>query len=496
MEEDKKVTIKLTKVPLESEREEIKSRRIKRIVIVLCCLVFLLMGIVIGYLYKSSTSQSVVIKTDGSASSKIDEVKEMFNYSWLYKNEYEDLGTELTDKALYGMSKFDNDPYTTYMSKDEVADFAQSINMNYVGIGVQYTYFNDIAAIIRVFKDSPAEKAGLIPGDLMIKVDGKDISGHTTEEIRNMVIGEEGTKVTITINRQGEEKDVEVIRGTIDSTVYVYTKGDVVIMDLMSFGENTAKECIHYLDDYKDYSKLIIDLRSNGGGYQTAVQEVAGLFLGPDKLVMKQIYNDNSQSDFMTISDKYYDNFKDIVILTSGNTASAAEVLTICLKELHPNVTLVGEKTYGKGVVQSNYLLSDGSALKLTTSKWLSPKGVWVNGEGIKPDVEIKLDDAIYQTAFKMEDGDSYELDSVSIYVSFAEHGLKYLGYNVDRVDGYFDSSFEIALNEYKIAHNQDGDGILDKKTYESIISSISYEYLNNEDKDYQMLKALEILGE
>jgi len=496
MEEEKKVTIKLTKVPLESEREEIKSRRIKRVVIVLCCLIFLFLGILIGYLYKSSKTQNVVIQTDGSASSKIDEVKEMFNYSWLYKNEHEDLGTELTDKALYGMTSFENDPYTTYMSKDEVSEFAQSINMNYVGIGVQYTYINDIAAITRVFKDSPAEKAGLLPGDLMIKVDGKDISGHTTEEIKAMVIGEEGTKVVITVNRQGEEKDVEVIRGTIDSTVYVYTKGDVVVMDLMSFGENTSKECIHYLDDYKDYSKLIIDLRDNGGGYQTAVQEVAGLFLGPNKLVMKQIYNDNSQNDFMTISDTYYDNFKDVIILINENTASAAEVLAICLKELHPNATLVGTTTYGKGVVQSNYTLSDGSALKLTTSKWLSPNGVWVNGEGVKPDVEVKLDDAIYQTAFKMEDGDSYSLDSVSIYVGAAENGLKYLGYNVTRVDGYFDLSFEIALNEYKVKHNQEADGILDKKTYESIISSMSYEYLNNESKDYQMLKALEMLGD
>lgn len=495
MEEEKKVVISLKKVPLASEREEIKKRKIRRIVVSLCLVVFLLMGIAIGYFLRASKG-TIIINTSNSSSSKIDEVKKIFNQSWLYKNDYDDLSNELTDKALYGMTSFEDDPYTTYMSVDEMNEFTNSINMNYVGIGVQYSYINDIATIIRVFKDSPAEKAGLIAGDLLMKVDGKEIVGLDSDTIKEMVIGEEGTNVTITVNRQGEEKDIVVTRGAVDSTVYVYTKDDVVVMDLMSFGDNTAKECIHYLNDYKDYSKLIIDLRSNGGGYQTAVQEVAGLFLGKDKLVMKQIYNDNSQSDFMTISDEYYDNFKDIVILTNNATASAAEVLTICLKELHPNVTLVGTTTYGKGVVQSTYSLSDGSALKLTSSKWLSPNGVWVNGKGIDPDIEVKLDEATYEVIYNMEDDDSYHYDNVSNHIAFAEKALRYLDYEVDRVDGYFDESFEIALNEYKINHNQEADGILDKKTYESIISSMSYEYLNNESKDYQMLKALEVLGD
>ena len=147
----------------------------------------------------------------------------------------------------------------------------------------------------------------------------------------------------------------------------------------MSFGDTTADECIRYLDEYQGYSKLIIDLRDNSGGYQDSVQKVAGLFIGKDKVVLQETDSENVTESYKTIVEKYYDNFKKIIVLTNKNTASAAEVLSICLKEQHENATLVGETTYGKGVVQKSFYLDDGSALKITSSYWSSPNGVSKN---------------------------------------------------------------------------------------------------------------------
>lgn len=151
-------------------------------------------------------------------------------------------------------------------------------------------------------------------------------------------------------------------------------------------------------------------------------------------------------------SDKY-SNIQNIVILTNGNTASAAEVLTLALKQQRDDVTVVGTTTYGKGTVQVSKMFDDGSALKYTTSKWLSPDGTWVNGVGITPDQEVKLHDVFYRSFSNMEDDESFCVDSVSDSIADAQQCLDYLGYTVDRKDGYFSSETGNALKQYKEEH-------------------------------------------
>lgn len=487
-EKEEKVVVKLKKQPLASERKEIRHRKLKYVFIVLIGLGLIAIGLLIGLNINKP-------KTEEINTTKLEEIKYYLENVWLYNDDYEDLDTTLDDKAYYGMAEFEDDPYTTYMSKEEVSEYASSINMDFVGIGVQYN--SSTFAIIRVFKDSPAENGGLIAGDIISKIDGVDVSNKTSDEIKDMVLGEEGTTVDITVNRAGELLTYTIVRAEVDGSVYAYAENDYVILEISSFGLNTGNECIKYLDEYTDYSKIIIDLRDNGGGYETAVQEIAGIFLGKDKVVMHKIdTNGNSNTDY-TISNAYYDNFKKIIILTNDGTASASEVLTLALKEGHDDVTIVGETTYGKGVMQTQYTLSDGSVIKLTSAYWTSPNNNSIHKVGIIPDKEVKLDDIFYETIYKFEnEDDKYEIDSVNNFVKIAQMELKYLGYSVNRTDGYFENSTLSALNMFKEDNGLEVDGILDNNTYEALYSKVVSVYSNDESKDVQMLKAKELIDE
>ena len=491
MEEQEKVTIKLHKELLESERKELKEKRKRKFLIFLLCFLMLVSGLVGGFALSSALkgSSTALFKKD-----KFDKILTYFDALWLYKNDYDDLKTTMEDKAFYGMTRFEDDVYSSYMSKEEIADFQKNINMNYVGIGAQYSFTGGVGTITRVFKGSPAEAGGMLPGDIIYKVDDQTLEGLDSDQIKERITGEEGTTVKVTVLRSGKEIELTMHRAPIEYTVYAEQKDDYIILEIMSFGDTTADECIRYLDEYQGYSKLIIDLRDNSGGYQDSVQKVAGLFIGKDKVVLQETDSENVTESYKTIVEKYYDNFKKIIVLTNKNTASAAEVLSICLKEQHENATLVGETTYGKGVVQKSFYLEDGSALKITSSYWSSPNGVSINKEGVKPDVEVKLDPVLYETAYAMEEDDKYEYDSVSNFVKVGEEGLKFLDYNVDRVDGYFDEAFKDALLKYKQDNGLVEDSILDYETYNAIISSVIREYNNNPNKDYQMMKAKELL--
>ena len=495
MDEQRSVRYKLKKQPLASEREEIKNKKHHRNALILSIIVFLLVGFLAGFVYGvGRNSGAFVIGSQDTNAVKSEMINEYFKEAWLYGDDYENLSETMSEQAFHGMTFFKDDPYTTYQSNKEMNDFASAINMNFVGIGVSYTMSDDVPTITRVFKDAPAEKAGLMPGDVLIAVDGKNLEGLTTEEIKELVIGKEDTLVKVSVNRQGQELVFDIFRGPVDSTVYGYELDGIPVLNIMSFGEKTHDECIKYLDGFTESDRLIIDLRDNSGGYQTAVEDIAGLFLPKDSLVMRVVDKHDDEVVSYVRGKKFYDNFEEIAILINGNTASAAEVLTMSLVEQHPNAYTVGETSYGKGVVQTTIPLFDGSALKLTTSKWLSPKGVWINGVGIAPDFEVLKHPALYETYWAMEDGEEYAVDSVSEFVRLASLGLDYLDYPVEREDGYFDESLAIAIEMFQNDHHAAVTGVLDKETYRMIVSAITKTYAMDVDKDVQMQTALDII--
>ena len=488
MEEEKIDFEKMKRVPLASERAEIRSRRRKRFLVFLLCLLSLMAGIFADRVY---TLANPVQKKESNI---YEQIKSIMGHTWLYSDLYEDLDKELEDKALYGMTAFDFDPYTTYMSDEEMNSFTDSINGNYVGIGVEYTNFNGKAMIVKVFYSSPAEKAGLQAGDAILKVDGIDIVDADTEQIRSLVLGIEGTEVVLTIERGTEVFDVTVIRGVVNSTVFAYKKDDLIVMELNSFGSTTCEECIKYLDNFAGAGKIIVDLRGNGGGYQGSVRDICGLFIGPDEVYLRQRGVDGKETSDYTPSDSKHYDFDKIVLLVNGDTASAAEVFTIAVKERCENVTIIGEKTFGKGVIQTNRVLNNGGVLKLTSYYWYSPDGVSIHEEGIAPDIEVKMPDIYYESYYDLEEDEAYEFDSVSDSAKVTQKALQYLGYDIERTDGYFDASLRDALISYQAEHSLKADGILDQTTFSSIISETSRELSINDEKDTQLQKALEVV--
>ncbi len=489
-EEEKNVLFDLKRVPLASEREEIRDRHRKNFLIVFLCLFFLLLGLLTGYLLFSKD------RAYSSDHTGISEIEEIMDKYWLYGNEYEDLRGELEEKAMYGMTSFDFDPYTSYMSAQEMNTFSESINRSYVGIGVEYANVSDAALILKVFKSSPAEKAGLEAGDRIVEIDGTPANGLSNDDIRSLVLGEEGTIVTLKIERDGQRFDVDVTRGVVSSTVYAYVKDGVIIMELDSFGETTAAEVARYLDEYIDYDRIIIDLRYDTGGYQSAVRDISGLFIGPKEVYLRQRdVNGVEMVDVTPSGVKKYDNLKKVVILTSRDTASAAEVLAIVLRE-RCDAIIVGETTYGKGVIQTNRVLKNGGVLKLTSYYWYSPDGVSIDKTGIKPDYEVKMPDIYYQYYYDMEEDEIYEPDSVSESVRYAQMAMDYLGYDLERTDGYFDRSFAEALISFRGEHGLSAIAVLDRETFAAIVAETRSELSSDPEKDIQLLKALEVINE
>lgn len=484
-----KILVGLEKIPLKSEREE-KKKKTKRVIITIAlCVLFCVIGFAGGTIFTYVVHP--VNKAD--ATNTMGEIEALLEKYWIYAGDHENLQEELEDKAFYGMTSFDEDPYTTYMSNEELTEFANNINMDYVGIGVQYSTASGRAVVERVFKESPAEKAGFMPGDIIYAVDGISIEGTSTDEVKELVLGEPQTEVVITVIRNNEKIDLTCIRDSVDNSVYCYSENDYVVMELSSFGNSTGKESMAYLDEYIDYDKIIIDLRNNTGGYQTSVKEIAGLFIGNGQVYLRQKDSNGVEAADLTVCSKTYTNFKKIILLVNKNTASAAEVFAICLKEQLPYVTIVGETTYGKGVIQSTNYLLNGGVLKFTSYNWYSPNGVSINKVGIVPDVEILRDDIAYEYYIEMGEDESYEYDSISEITRICELSLKFLGYDVDRNDGYFSEKFKAALNSYKVDNGLENMDVLDKTTYESIISNTVLA-LSKPENDNQFLKAIELI--
>ncbi len=438
------------------------------------------------------------ISTSGELS-KVSTLLDVMSSDWYFAKDIEDVRTRLTDQALYGITTNEEDPHTSYMSEEEMEEFTSSINRNFVGIGVEFINTNGMSLVTKVFKNAPAEKAGVKAGDIIYAADGVLLEDKTSDEIKELIVGDEGTPVNIEFIRDGEHINIEIIRGPVNATAFGYMiDEDTGYIELYQFGDSTASEMKEYLDEFvkgKSEISLIIDLRDNGGGYLDALNKVANFLLPSGTTVMLQEYSDGSQDKIVT-KEGQYTQIKNIVILVNENTASASEVLTMALKEQRDDVTVIGTTTYGKGTVQVSRMFTDGSAIKYTTSRWLSPNGVWVNGTGITPDVEVILDDALMTAYMGMEEDETFQYDSVDTAVQETQLALRYLGYTVDRTDGYFSRRTETALKQYETAEGLTADGVLSESDYKAIVASVLIDWHTNAAHDVQLAKALEVLND
>lgn len=324
----------------------------------------------------------------------------------LYWKLWEELKTKYVDKngatekqmfygSLKGMAASLNDPYTIFMDPAESKEFNSDLSGTFEGIGAEIGLKNDVITVVAPLAGLPAEKAGIKSGDKIIAIDGVSTSGLSADGAVMKIRGPKGTKVKLTIFRQGFEttKDFEIERDII-YVKSVKTKSldnNLFLITVSSFNEDTEKLFSQAVSEamLKKPKGIIIDLRNNPGGFLNTSVAMIGEWIKNDTAVTEKTGDPKNDITYTTNGAARLKGYP-TVVLVNGGSASASEILAGALKD-YGVATIVGEKTYGKGSVQSLEDLSDGSSLKVTVAKWFTPKGNSINEIGITPDVEVKL---------------------------------------------------------------------------------------------------------
>ena len=354
---------------------------------------------------------------------KLDPYLERFiqNYNYIVDNYYEDIDKDkLINSSIEGMMNSLDDPYSAYIEGDTAKNFNINLEGSYQGLGISIVKDPETGYIVTyaVFKNSPADKAGLKSGDIIKSINGEGTETKETSEFSNYILNSKEQEFNLVILRGEEESNITIKKEnvTIDSVTskVIETENKKIGYIYMSiFANNTASQFLNALNELEQQGidSLIIDVRSNTGGHLTAVDEIL-----KNLLTKKQVIYQLSQNDEST---KYYgilDKNKEyeIVLLGDNYTASASEVLISGLRD-NLSAKLIGVKTFGKGTVQELVTLTNGVQYKITTKKWLTPNGNWINEtEGIEPDIEVKMNEKYYNT---YDDSDDNQLQTAIDYL-------------------------------------------------------------------------------
>ncbi len=306
--------------------------------------------------------------------------------------------TKIVDGAIKGMFYGLDDPYSQYYTQEEFKKLKEQTSGSFVGIGV---YINPISddeyiTIKSPVKGSPAEKAGILSGDKILKVDGKVVTSENSDEAISMIKGKEGTTVELTIKRNDKVFDVNVKREKIvtDTVEYKTLEDSIGYIKISSFAENTYDEFKLALDGLKDIKGLIIDVRDNPGGLLNVCKDIVDDLIGEGTIVYTK--NNKGETEYLKSDKDKID--VPIVVLTNESSASASEILTGAIIDNNAGIS-VGTTTFGKGLVQTVRELKDGTGYKLTTAQYYTPSGNYINEKGIKPTIEESNEEKQLQVA-------------------------------------------------------------------------------------------------
>lgn len=324
-------------------------------------------------------------------SRKAAEIQNIIEKQFLYGDDVKN--EDLQDMSLKGYVAGLGDPYSVYYDKEETEELLDSTEGKYAGIGALMAQDQETLEITvqEVYKDTPAEEAGMKEGDVLLSVDGDDVTGMSLSEVVDLVKGEENTKVSVTVRRAGGNVDLEMTRKIVETqTVETEMKdGGVGYLKITEFDTVTYEQFQNGLESLEEagMTGLVVDLRDNPGGNLDTVCQILDLLLPEGTIVYTEDKN-GERVDTKT-SDEEHQFTKPMAVLVNGGSASASEVFSGAVQDYGIG-TIIGTQTYGKGIVQTLYSLSDGSCLKLTTAQYFTPDGRNIHGEGITPDIVLE----------------------------------------------------------------------------------------------------------
>jgi carboxyl-terminal processing protease len=402
--------------------------------------------------------------------------------------------TKLIDGAVNGMLASLDDPYTTYMDQKEAEQFHDVINSTFQGIGAEVSLEDGRVKIVSPIKGSPAEKAGILANDVILSVNGEKLDGLNLTEAVSKIRGPKGSQAKLQIMRTGMEAiEVIVVRDDIPvETIYSeMLDGQVGKIEIREYVQHTAqkfKEALKKLED-QGMKGLIIDVRNNPGGLFPAVIDMSEPFIPSGKAIVQVEDRDGQkQSTVSKGTGKKYP----VAVLINNGSASASEIMAGALQEM-AGAKLIGENTYGKGTVQITFEkeLGDGSNIKMTIMKWLTPNGTWIHKKGIAPDMLVEQP-AFFKVA-PITKKTVLKQDMTGEDVKNMQIMLEAIGQAPGRTDGYFNDKTTTAVKAFQRANSLPMTGEVDEKTALKLEEAVSKE-IRDPKNDLQLKSAVQYL--
>ncbi|WP_019412640.1 S41 family peptidase [Paenisporosarcina sp. TG20] len=414
-------------------------------------------------------------------------------YDELNKDYYADIDKEtLVNGAINGMIDALGDPYSDYMDQKEAAQFDENISSSFQGIGAEIQSRNGKISVVSPIKNSPAEKAGILPNDYIIAVDGESILGMSASEAVLLIRGEKGTSVTLSVQRGqlSEPIEITIVRDEIPiETVYAEMLEDKIAhIQITSFSNNTYDELVAAITRMEEagMKALVLDVRQNPGGLLNSAIDISNLFIEDGKPLFQVKEKDQESEVYLATSGTKLKIPTNLLI--DEGSASASEILAAAMSE-SAGIQLIGLNTFGKGTVQTANQLQDGSNMKFTTAKWLTPEGNWIHEKGIAPNVKVEYPS--YSKLPYLDSSVEMKVGVLSDQVKTAEAMLTAIGIDPGKVDGLFDEQTEVAVKQLQKEAEIEETGILTGDTTYALMDRLRTKI---EKEDPQLLKAKDLL--
>lgn len=468
----------------------------KSAAIVGACALCFAAGLAVPYMVKQ------VSPVSSNELDKFEEAYSLLKDGWYYGKDVENIDNLLIEQALMGMTTLAQDRHTNYFDLENAKAFSDSLAGSNVGIGVSFYPGEQGQMVVKqVYINSTADRAGILPGDQIVKVGDKEAGVVTTDELVDYIKSMDGKQVAVQVKRGDEILDLNVTPGVFDSTVSAQVLEDNIgYIDLSSFSADSGKDFTEAIGrmQREGATNLVVDLRNNTGGYLSAAREIASSFLPDDTVIFKEQTKDGQTKELKTDSQYAQVDFDHIYILQNKNTASASEVLIGALKDNMPEkITTVGTSTYGKGTEQVTVPFSDGTSLKYTVAEWLTPNGTSINKIGFQPDVEVALDEVSTVTYTGTKEGEELRIepDSVNPNAAAVQVYLRFLGYPAERSDNYFSAASSEALKQFQADNGLEATGVVDQATFDKLLDTVGNKLSSQGiDQDDELWTAITII--